>query len=104
MAGPAPDADRPIDATAPPIGTVVDPIRTRRRQIQRLVTLASRSGYALLGVAVVVFFLALATGFTSTMATVVIVALVAASILLAPAIVLGYAVKAADRDDRERGL
>jgi hypothetical protein len=26
------------------------------------------------------------------------------SILLAPAIVLGYAVKAAEREDRERGL
>jgi len=38
------------------------------------------------------------------MATIVTVALIAASILLAPAIVVGYAVKAADRDDRQRGL
>ena len=38
------------------------------------------------------------------MAAIVIACLIVASILLAPAIVLGYAVKAADREDRERGL
>jgi hypothetical protein len=38
------------------------------------------------------------------MVTAITVCLVAGSILLAPAIVLGYAVKAAERDDRERGL
>ena len=32
------------------------------------------------------------------------VCLVVGSILLAPAIVLGYAVKAAEREDRERGI
>jgi hypothetical protein len=30
--------------------------------------------------------------------------LIVGSILLAPAIVLGYAIKAAERDDRERGI
>jgi hypothetical protein len=30
--------------------------------------------------------------------------LIVGSILLAPAIVLGYAIKAAERDDRERGV
>ena len=34
----------------------------------------------------------------------VVVTLVAACVLLAPSIVLGYAVKAAEREDRERGL
>ena len=38
------------------------------------------------------------------MATLVIVSLVVSFVLLAPSIVLGYAVKAADRDDAERGL
>jgi hypothetical protein len=36
--------------------------------------------------------------------TAVIVLLVAGSILLAPSIIIGYAVKAAERDDREKGL
>ena len=93
-----------MEATASDPDANDDPVRRRRRQIQRVVIMASRSGYALLGLAVVGFFVALATEFNDTMATIVIVALIAASILLAPAIVLGYAVKAADRDDRERGL
>jgi hypothetical protein len=58
----------------------------------------------LLAVAVVLFFVALAVGFSGTMATLVVAALVAACVLLAPSIILGYAVKAAEREDRERGL
>ena len=81
-----------------------DPILRRRAQVKRFVTIASRAGYGLLVVAIVAFFAAVTTEFNSTMATVVVAALVAALILLAPAIVLGYAVKAADREDRERGL
>ena len=81
-----------------------DPVRRRRAQVQRLSLLASRTGYAILAIGVVAFFVALATEFNGTMATIVIACLIVASILLAPAIVLGYAVKAADREDRERGL
>jgi len=85
-------------------GEQIDPVRRRREQVRRVVTFANRLGYLLLLVAVVVFFVALATGFTAALATVVIVALVTACVLLAPSIVLGYAVRAADREDRERGL
>ena len=82
----------------------VDPVRARREQVARWTRLANRAGYVLLAVAVVLFFVALATGFSGTMATLVLVALVAACVLLAPSIVLGYAVKAAEREDRERGV
>jgi nitrogen fixation-related uncharacterized protein len=82
----------------------VDPVRARREQVARWTRLANRAGYVLLAVAVVLFFVALATGFSGTMATLVLVALVAAFVLLAPSIVLGYAVKAAEREDRERGV
>ena len=81
-----------------------DPVRTRRAQVARWTALANRAGYLLLTVAVVLFFVALAVGFSGTMATLVVVALVAACVLLAPSIILGYAVKAAEREDRERGL
>jgi hypothetical protein len=80
-----------------------DPVRVRRAQVARWTTLANRAGYVLLGVTMALFFIALAIGFSGTMATLVIVTLVAACVLLAPSIVLGYAVKAAERDDRERG-
>jgi hypothetical protein len=81
-----------------------DPIRHRRAQVARWTQLANRVGYLLLLVAIVLFFVALATGFSGTMAGLVVAAMVAACVLLAPSIVLGYAVKAAERDDRERGL
>ena len=81
-----------------------DPIRRRRAQVARWTSIANRAGYVLLLVAVVLFFVALVVGFSGTMATVVLIALLAACVLLAPTIVLGYAVKAAERDDRERGI
>jgi hypothetical protein len=80
-----------------------DPVRTRRAQVARWTARANRAGYVLLAVAVVLFFVALAVGFSGTMATLVVATLVAACVLLAPSIILGYAVKAAEREDRERG-
>ena len=81
-----------------------DPIRARRRQVEKWTLLANRIGYLVLALAVALFVLAFAFGFNSTMATLIVVALVVSFALLAPSIVLGYAVKAADRDDAERGL
>jgi hypothetical protein len=57
-----------------------------------------------MAVAVALFFVALAVGFNAGMATVIVAFLVVACLLLAPSIVLGYAVKAAERDDREHGF
>ncbi len=81
-----------------------DPVRARRAQVARWTLLANRVGYLLLALAVALFFIALVVGFNATMATLVVATMVLAFVLLAPSIVLGYAVKAADRDDRERGL
>ena len=66
-----------------------DPVRRRRRQVERWTLLANRIGYLVLALAMALF---------------VIACLVLSFMLLAPSIVLGYAVKAADRDDAERGL
>lgn len=84
--------------------TETDPVRVRRAQIAKWTLLANRVGYLFVALAMALFFMAFVLGFTSTMATLVIVTLVIGCVLLAPSIVLGYAVKAADRDDRERGL
>ncbi|HEY4334071.1 MAG TPA: hypothetical protein VGM78_15925 [Ilumatobacteraceae bacterium] len=65
---------------------------------------ATRVGYALYLVGIVMFFVALATSFTSGKVTIITVAMIAGSVLLAPAIVIGYAVKAAEKDDVARGL
>ncbi|NND73567.1 MAG: hypothetical protein HKN44_01035 [Ilumatobacter sp.] len=81
-----------------------DPIRARRAKIARWTLLANRVGYLFVALAMALFFMALVIDFSALMASMVIVALIIGCVLLAPSIVLGYAVKAADREDRERGL
>ncbi len=81
-----------------------DPVRARRAAVARWTLLANRIGWLCMAVAMAVFVFAFAMGFTPAMVAVITAALVIGSILLAPSIVLGYAVKAAEREDRERGL
>ena len=81
-----------------------DPVRIRRAQVAKWTLLANRVGYLFVAVAMALFVIAFAVGFSSTMATLVIVSFVIGCVLLAPSIILGYAVKAAERDDRERGF
>ena len=77
-----------------------DPVLVRRAQLDRLATLGQRVGYLFLLVAIVAFFVGLATSY-ATWGTVVVVAMALCTVTLAPAIVLGYAVKAAARDERK---
>jgi membrane-associated protease RseP (regulator of RpoE activity) len=81
-----------------------DPVRARRQQVAKWSLLANRVGYLFLAVAVAVFVIGFAIGFTPPVVTVVVATLLVGSALLLPSIILGYAVKAADREDRERGL
>jgi hypothetical protein len=81
-----------------------DPVIVRRRRLARWADRGQRAGYALFGVAIVLFVVGFVVDFSSGMVTAVVAALVAGSLVLAPAIVIGYAVRAADRDDRDRGL
>ncbi len=81
-----------------------DPVRARRAQVAAWTLLANRVGYLVLAFAVALFVIAFVVGFSPTMATIVVVAMVVSFVLLAPSIVLGYAVKAAEREDVERGL
>ncbi len=88
----------------PPSPQPADPVRARRAQVAKWTLLANRVGYLLFALAIAVFVIAFAVGFNGAMVTIMTVSLVVGSLLLAPSIVLGYAVKAAERDDRERGL
>jgi len=83
---------------------VSDPILEQRAKVRRIANTAKRMGYVLFLVSMVLFFVALATGFSGAMATAATVALVAGCVVLAPAILLGYAVKGAERDEADRGL
>jgi hypothetical protein len=85
-------------------GVADDPVRRRRAQVARWTLLANRVGYLVLALAMTLFVMAFVFGFTSTMATLIIISMVVSFALLAPSIVLGYAVKAAEREDIERGF
>jgi ABC-type transport system involved in cytochrome bd biosynthesis fused ATPase/permease subunit len=80
-----------------------DPVRAKRAQAARLAELGQRVGYGLLLVAVIAFVVGAVRGFSGVTTAIVTVALLAMTVVLAPAIVLGYAVKAAEREDREQG-
>jgi len=96
----SPDPVRP----GTPGASGADPVVTRRRRIARLAGAGRRGGYLLFGLAIVAFVIGVVTDFPRPLVTVVVASLVVGSVLLAPSIVLGYAVRAADRDDRERGV
>ena len=80
-----------------------DPVLARRAQIARLALVGQRIGYLLYGAAVVLFVVGFIVGFTPAVVTTIVAMMIVGSVLLAPAIVAGYAVKAAAREDRERG-
>lgn len=75
----------------------------RRRRIAGLVRLGQRLGYGLFGVAIALFVVGLVTGYGGVVGGGIVAAIVAGSVVLAPAIVFGYAVRAAEREDREQG-
>jgi len=80
-----------------------DPVLERRARIARLVVVGKRVGYGLYVVAVLGFVAGLVAGYTDGLTALVVGSLVVGSIVLAPAIVFGYAVRAAERDDRLAG-
>lgn len=86
------------------MATPTDPVRARRAQVAKWSLLANRIGYLLFAVSFAVFVIGFVLGFTPPLVSIVVTTLVVGSLLLAPSIVLGYAVKAAEREDRERGM
>ena len=66
--------------------------------------MANRLGYLCFGIAILTFIIGFIVSFNGTVSAIVVASMIVGSVLLAPAIVLGYAVKAAERDDREHGL
>jgi NADH:ubiquinone oxidoreductase subunit 6 (subunit J) len=78
-----------------------DPVVARRAEIARWVGLAKRVGYGLLLLAIVAFAAAAIGGFPRGLVTVTVVALIAACVVLPIPIVMGYGLRAAEREDRD---
>ena len=77
-----------------------DPVILRRRRIARWVGVAKRLGYFLLLLAIATFAAAAISGFDGVLVTVTVVALIAACVILPVPIVMGYGLRAAEREDR----
>ncbi len=75
-------------------------VLARRRRASTLARSGQRLGYALFSVAIVTFLAGFFTGFGTWTTVGVTVALVIGSVVLAPSIVIGYGVRAAEREDR----
>lgn len=78
-----------------------DPILEKRARISRATSLSIRIGLGLYLLASALFAVAVVTEFTGLLTTAITLALVIGSAVLAPAMVVHYAVKAADRADRD---
>jgi hypothetical protein len=81
-----------------------DPVLARRARIARLAGLGKRIGYLALAVAIVAFFVGVVTAFPTWTVGVSIAGLAVSCVVLPIPIVLAYGVRAAAREDRERGL
>ena len=81
-----------------------DPVRERRAVIARWNALATRVGYAAFGVSIIAVMIGTFTDFSAIVARIATGGLIVGSILLAPAIVIGYAIKAAEKEDRRLGV
>jgi hypothetical protein len=79
-----------------------DPVLERRARIARLAALGKRIGYLALLLAIVSFVAGVITGFATWTVALSTIGLIAACIILPIPIVLGYGVRAAAREDRQR--
>jgi Na+(H+)/acetate symporter ActP len=83
-------------------GAVADPVLEKRERMRRLASAGSRVGYLALLVAIVAFVVGMLNDLPSWSVSVVVAGFAVATACLVPSIILGYAVKAAAREDRER--
>lgn len=79
-----------------------DPVLVRRARMGRLAVTGKRLGYLAFLSAIALFTVGMVGSFSEGIATALVVLLVAGSIVLAPAIVLHYAVQAAADEDAGR--
>jgi hypothetical protein len=81
-------------------GRAADPVDERRESIRRMVGYGKRLGYGALLVAIVAFVVGAITDFPTWTVTVATIGLVVSCIALPGAIVFGYGIRAAEREER----
>ncbi len=78
-----------------------DPIDEKRERYRSQAATWQRVAYLLYGIATLFFFFGLVTSFRPWLVTVIVGALIVASIILAIAIQVGYAVRGAERHEHD---
>ena len=91
------------DQSIHPDDVPTDPVVVRRAHLRRLAETGQRIGYVCIAIAVAAFVAAAVTDFSGWAVTTTLLGLLAATIVLPPAIVLGYGVKKAEREDPTTG-
>lgn len=77
-----------------------DEVLLHRATLARWAALGKRVGYSLYGLAIVLFVVGFSAGYRTWMTTTIIAAMAIGGIILVPAIVLAYGIKAAEREER----
>jgi hypothetical protein len=80
-----------------------DSVLAQRKKIANWVSYGLRAGTIIYAIAMSLFFLGFMFRFTPGLTTAILAALIVGSVLLAPAMVFNYGVKAANREDRKAG-
>ncbi len=83
---------------------VTDPVLVKRALISNWAKRASQLGYLLFGASTLAVSWGLVINFTQIVSQIASATLIAGCVVLAPAILVQYSVKAAVRDERERGI
>ena len=78
-----------------------DPVFESRARWRRVASGLQRIGYSGLAVATLLFFVGLAVGFDGVVATVLLVALIGGSVVLAVGIQVQYAIRGAERHEED---
>lgn len=87
-----------------PPSTTDDAVLAHRARLAGLVKIGKRVGYGLFAYAVVAFAVGATVGFSAILVDTIVAAMLIGSVLLIPAIVFGYGIRAAEREEREEAL
>lgn len=79
--------------------TPEDPVLRRRRQVAAWSATAKRAGYLAVLLAMVVFVIGFVTDFGPVVTALIVACLAASAVLLIPAMIFGYGVKAAEQEE-----
>ncbi len=86
------------------MNTEIDPVLEKREAIRSKVILFKRIGYTLMAISIVAFFICLVTEWPAWLTMISMVSFATSCVILPLPIIFGYAIKAAEKEDRKMGL